>query len=109
MGASFPSRLRLECIPGVGGVAAVIEGLVAAAWRDPAKGCLDGGFPSANGQRVDRMNKPGWHHTEVSLRAERAAGLVLRGVLLNVALAGVKFAGGILGKGEREGSTALRA
>jgi len=43
------------------------------------------------------MNGSGSHHTEVSHRAARAAGLVLRGVLLNLGLAVVKFAGGILG------------
>lgn len=39
----------------------------------------------------------GLHHKQVSVRASRAAGLVLRGVMLNLALAAVKFAGGILG------------
>ena len=37
------------------------------------------------------------HHRDVATRAERAAGLVLRGVLLNLGLALVKFAGGIIG------------
>lgn len=37
------------------------------------------------------------HHREFTASAERAAGLVLRGVLLNVGMAVVKFAGGIFG------------
>ncbi len=62
-----------------------------------AKGCQRKALSSPTDQRVLRMNKSGAHHSEVSQRAERAAGLVLRGVLLNVVLAIIKFAGGIMG------------
>lgn len=37
------------------------------------------------------------HHAEHERRAHASAALVLRGVVLNIVLAGVKFAGGILG------------
>lgn len=37
------------------------------------------------------------HHADIQQRAENSAALVLRGILLNLVLAGVKFAGGILG------------
>jgi len=43
------------------------------------------------------MQATGEHHAEVGRRATRAAGLVVRGVVLNLVLAGLKFAGGIWG------------
>ncbi len=43
------------------------------------------------------MSDPGRHHAEVSERASQAGGLVLRGMLLNLLLAVLKFAGGIFG------------
>ncbi len=44
------------------------------------------------------MKKPGaTAHTETQRRAETSAGLVLRGIVLNLTLAIVKFAGGFLG------------